>query len=273
MVTEQNTNMKKIILLLVIGSIFSTRLALAQPVTPSAKSSPQPTLVRIDSAPEAQPSLFDLDFPGGKPRELIDQIEKQGGVLLNAIIPEEYANMNLPALKMRNVTARQLFDALSNASSKQVRYETGPGFGMPVGSRGTYQSYQSSYGFRTAAKGDNAVWYFYYDKAPEPVVEAPLVRFWQLGGFLKDYKIDDITTAIQTGWKLLDIKSQPTLKFHSETKLLVAVGPADQLQMIDMVLNELTKAPAQENDAKTAALEKILKDYSAPKKDGEQPKK
>jgi len=51
--------------------------------------------------------------------------------------------------------------------------------------------------------------------------------------------VDDITTAIQTGWKMAGITSPPELNYHKETKLLIAFGEPDQLKTIDNVLQSL----------------------------------
>jgi len=77
----------------------------------------------------------------------------------------------------------------------------------------------------------------------QPPPPQQFCRFYQLGPYLQDYSIQDITTAIQTGWKLLGVKSSPQLKFHPETKLLIAVGPPEQLATIDTVLSQLRKTP------------------------------
>jgi len=51
--------------------------------------------------------------------------------------------------------------------------------------------------------------------------------------------VDDITTAIQTGWKMLGDEEAPTINFHKDTKLLIAVGEPNKLETIDAVLNAL----------------------------------
>ena len=55
---------------------------------------------------------FDLDFPGGTPRQLVEAIDKGSGKTLNAIVPDEFANLHLPAIKMKAVTVYELFQAL-----------------------------------------------------------------------------------------------------------------------------------------------------------------
>ena len=51
--------------------------------------------------------------------------------------------------------------------------------------------------------------------------------------------MDDITTAIKSGWDMQHIDPQPRLSFHKETKLLIAVGDPNQLDAIDAVLKAL----------------------------------
>ena len=63
---------------------------------------------------------FNLDFPGGTPIELVAAIEKATGKPLNAIIPKEDADLQMPPLKMSDVAVPQLFAALKAASQKQI---------------------------------------------------------------------------------------------------------------------------------------------------------
>ena len=78
-------------------------------------------------------------------------------------------------------------------------------------------------------------------------------RFYSLAPYLRaDITVDDITTAIRTGWELRGVKAPPTLKFHQETQLLIAVGQPEELATIVDVLDVLTKTIAvRENAAAT----------------------
>jgi hypothetical protein len=101
--------------------------------------------------------------------------------------------------------------------------------------------YKTFYTFETQGQGENAIFYFKCFKASPP---QKFCRFYQLADALQNYSIEDITTAIQTGWKMLGVKSPPELKFHPETKLLIAVGQPEELRTIDDVLSGLRSAPA-----------------------------
>jgi hypothetical protein len=195
--------------------------------------------------PNAQPTRepdsgkrFDLDFKGGPPKALVDAVEKAVKEPLNVIIPEEHRDFDLPPLKLRDVTVPQLFKALELASQKSAtRY-----FGN------SFQRVNTKYGFRTDDRMSNAaaIWYFYVEDpggrptAPPPTQEC---RFWNLEPYLEKVKVEDITTAVETGWKMLGVNPLPKLTFHKDTKLLVVVGQQDQLRIVDDVLRELTSGP------------------------------
>ncbi|MBI4661926.1 MAG: hypothetical protein HY735_24150 [Verrucomicrobia bacterium] len=220
----------------------------AAPATP-APGGPPPTA----SAAPSTLTKFDLDFPGGTPGDLVRAIEKAMGKPLNAVVPQEYDRaprdqsppISLPPLKMKGVDVAQLFKALEQASPKTEMYRSGYQTGQDGGIQPIYQTYHSTYGFRTpGAIADDSIWYFYAEKAPR-LEEQTSCRYWQLGPYLETYKIEDITTAIQTGWKMLGDSSVPVLNFHQDTKLLIGVGDTGKLQLVDSVLAELAKSGAK----------------------------
>lgn len=202
-----------------------------------------PELVYVDPTtglpvPTSKERRFDLNFGGGGPADFIGVVSEARGKPVNAIIPDDLADTQLPEMHLKQVTVPQLFEALEAASRKTVFYRNDGGYG-PMRS---YSEQQTSFGFRTKGPvNDDAIWTFYYERPnpqPEPA-PARAVRFYQLGPYLDSYKIDDITTAIQTGWKMLGETSPPTMNFHKETKLLIAVGEPAQLQIIEEVLSQL----------------------------------
>ena len=204
-----------------------------------APASAQQTAVTIPGPGQRGPGLtkFDLDFPGGNPKDLVAAIQKSMSRPLNVIIPEEFETTRLPALKMKNVDAPQLFRALEAASSKPESFA--PGFYAP----GMQPSARTiSYGFRANDNfaSDDTIWYFYVQK-PNPMALAPKdCRFYSLASYLDGgLTVDDITTAIKTGAKMLGENQEPTISFHKDTKLLIAVGEPSKLEIIDSVLKAL----------------------------------
>ena len=134
----------------------------------------------------------------------------------------------------------ELFEALLASSQKTVA--------VPGG------NFNSVYGFRsTGNRSDSSVWSFFHSK-PVPFEEKKACRFYQLSQCLETYKIEDITTAIQTGWKMLGETNPPTISYHKDTKLLIAVGDPSKLQMIDSVIQQLAEGRPQPQPASQREL-------------------
>ena len=191
--------------------------------------------IAIASPPSGEkPSLtrFDLNFPGGSPRGLVQAVEKASGKPLNLVIPIGSATTELPPLKMRGVTVPELFHALQMASQN-----TSSSAPRLYGNRAMSGINALFYTFQTADKvpNDSSVWSFSSQSQEEPRA----ARFWQLSPYLNDYTVDDITTAIETGYKMLG-DSPPAINFHKDTRLLIAVGEQGKLGLIDAVLEQLS---------------------------------
>ncbi len=232
------------------AAVLLASILAAQAVLGQAPSSGTASATKREPA---RPLLqrFDLNFPGGTPHELVAGIEHITGKPLNAIIPAEDRDVQLPPVKLTSVTVPDLFRALNLTSRTHKLVQD--------------RWVESAYEFQSTGEGENAVWCFQSrTSSPTPNV----CRFFQTAGLLDNFTIDDITTAIQTGWDLLGINPKPRLKFHAETKLLIAVGPFDQLKLIDNVLEQLSMAPPKaETAAERKAREKTAPE-GMPKKDG-----
>jgi len=220
----------------------------------SPPGNPNPLLYYGQQAGDlAKLPRFDLDFEGGTPQQLVETIRAQIKVL-NAIIPPEHANVQLPPLMMKQVNVYELFTALTAASqSTQIIYTDQHG-------RTSVANARAESGFRTqGAITPESVWHFFTTQ-PAQRVEKKEYRFYQLSPYLGTLTVEDITTAIQAGWKMMGETNTPALNFHKETKLLIAVGRADQLTMINSVLAELPK-----NNEQPAGAQQPVQTPSAPK--------
>lgn len=229
----------------------------AQPAGVAAASPPQPVAPVAGPAPvrHARPATggqvsgeltqFDLDFPGGRPQQLVSAIQKAMGRPLNAIVPDEFSDTGLPALKMNSVNVYQLFQALEQSSHKSQAVTTATYSGG--GGGGGYSSYtiaNLSYGFRPGPGNisDDTIWYFYVERPtfPPAYQAGKVCRFYSLAPYLdRHLTVDDITTAIETGWKMLGDSAPANISFHKDTKLLIAVGEPSKLETIDAVLKAL----------------------------------
>jgi hypothetical protein len=239
--------MKKYLLLLMGGSLLPLNMALAQPVGVLPSMSPPEGYVLVkdtNSLPK-----FDLDFPGGTPKDLVKAVEKATEKPLNAVIPDDCRDLEIPAFSVKTITVAQLFQTLLLASQKSDHYME-----HLLDGNISHTSHTSSYGFRTEGPlNKNSIWYFYWDKQPsaEQPIPHTVCNFYQLEPYLKaGYKVDDITTAVETAWKMLGITKLPQISYHKDTKVLIAVGDADNIKAIDDVLKQLPTVPKEKANDK-----------------------
>jgi len=190
--------------------------------------------------------FFDLDFPGGTPIELVKAMEKAIGKPLNVVVSAEKADFKLQGLKLKRVNAELAFMAMEMASANTVSRTTGTFVDNAGKTQALYQGFQESFGFRPVKSGGQTVWVFHYNK-PFALPAPPMsCRFYQLGSYLQEIqekttlKVEDITTAIQTGWRMMKVEPMPELNFHKETQLLIVVGEQEHLAVIDDVLMALS---------------------------------
>jgi hypothetical protein len=238
---------------LAVNSTLSQQTPPASPPpSPPPPGTPAPNfserlqkIVQEASKPPAEAlplTKFNLDFPGGTPSELVAAIQKATGRPLNAIVPDDLATTMLPPLKMNSVDVSQLFQALE-AASRKTETVMRKNAGYPGGV--SYSTFQTGYGFRERSDGrpsDDTIWYFHAEKPDQPPLPPPdkVCRFYSLAPHLeRGVSVDDITTAIETGWKMLGETSHPTISYHKDTKLLIAVGEPSKLETIDAVLKAL----------------------------------
>ena len=238
--------------------VLSFNLAFAQPspspssMPPAEKDAGDYVWVKVtNSLPK-----FDLDFPGGTPKDLVKAIKKATDKPLNAVIPDDCADLKISAISVKNVTVAQLFEVLIQASKKHERFTVLDPRERSIGGNGSdvYVN-DSSYGFSTVgAPAENSIWYFYWDRGrerePWQVLSSTVCYFYQLGPYLDaGYTVEDITTAVETGWKMLGVTKPPQITYHKETKVLIAVGEQDKVNLIGDVLHQLYQGKPKEKSA------------------------
>jgi hypothetical protein len=237
-------------IIVMAGVQFSARAQQAPP----AATSPARNAPGTSGATPAVTELprFDLDFPGGNPQQLVQAIQEKIGTL-NVIVPAEHKDILIPPIKLRQVTVSHLFESITLASQKTVTFQTG----SP--SQNAFQERTLSYGFRTQGPvTPESIWYFHARQLPD-FAEAKICRFYRLAPYLEKYSLDDITTAMQAGWKMLGEKELPELNYHQETKLLIAVGAPGKLELIDAALAALGGTDSGPKSTFERRLEEIQK--------------
>jgi len=215
-------NMKKLFMVLMVVAGISGISSIAE------DQSEKPA-----APPKIQLRRFDLDFPGGSPKDLVAELNKPLNGTLNVILPLDSDDVMIPPMRLNNVNVADVFQALGRASQKTVSFRVGR----------DYQSASEAYLFTTeGVPSESSVWAFRAVRPNIPKLpQDKAYRFYQLGPYLEELKIDDITTAIQTAEKMINMKNPPELKFHPETRLLIAVGSEEGFDLIDDVLRALPR--------------------------------
>jgi hypothetical protein len=256
--------MKKHLLLLWGGLILSITVALAQPfdkmTPPNSGAMPQLpdgyVLVKVTNSL----TKFDLDFPGGTPKDLLKAIELATGRPLNAIISDDCVDLKISTISVKHVTVAELFAVLTEASKNNERFTVLDPRDRSIGGNGSDTRYsyvqESSYGFSTVGEPtDSSIWYFHWNKGvyqePWQVLSSTVCRFYQMEPYLAaGYKIEDATTAVETAWKMLGVTNAPDISYHKDTKVLIVVGKQEQVDLVADVLKQLSITPKQKPDDK-----------------------
>jgi hypothetical protein len=235
-----------LLLLLLVG-------AAAAQTPPTAKEPAKPSQI-IGLSPERAPSSgssgsesgksettrFDLDFPGGTARELVDAMSKARGTQVNVVIGKLNDRVMLPPVRVHNATTADIFHAIATATTHET-----PVFGSDHTVHN--QVVESQFIPAGDAVSDDATWSFVSNDWGSTTIaetEPPHeLRDFQLRNYLSDkLTVEDITTAIRTGWDMQGVKVQPVLKYHKETGILIVAGDPKLLDQIPKVLAELPHA-------------------------------
>jgi len=197
---------QKLLQTLAIGSLLFSSVAVL-----AADESTKQTANRESSGP----FVFDLSFPGGTVPDFVAHVEKaldrstSLGAKPNLIVPSEAGSLKLPKLELRSVD----MDTLMNAASTLL------------GPKHTWQ------------RAGPSTWLLY----TRP--DSRNTQAFFVGHLLKKFKIEDLTTAIETVWEM-GSTAKADLKYHKDTQLLIIRADKAQLDSALNVLNQLRDALA-----------------------------
>ena len=171
----------------------------------------------------------------------MDALGQVLGKQVNVIVVDSASKVRLPPVRVRNVTLNDVFTAIATASQREVAVPTGQNMIQ-------YKNVQCRFLPAGSSITDDTVWSFVSN---ESEVEEQSLRLnkpnrelahFQLGDYLNDkLSVEDITTAIRTGWEMLGTKEPPDLKFHKETGIMIAAGDPKLLEQIPLVLQQLPR--------------------------------
>lgn len=159
---------------------------------------------------------IDLRFPGGTVLELIDHMEQALGRPPPVIVGEGARELQVPAFELHSAKSDNVFGALmrllADTAPKEARLTIVPHADIWV---------------------INA---FPAEASPEG---QPQMNIFHIGPLLETFRLEDLTTAIETAWEMAGAEKDGRMRYHEETSLLFVRGNRDQLILVSQILNEL----------------------------------
>jgi hypothetical protein len=186
---------------------------------------------------ESWATISNVRFNGGSVELFVDLLRQAGREAkpplppLNVIVPDEMRNDFVPQFELHNVTYADVLMALSSLRTPNQKKSIWRGTGN--------------------GKGPNElVWVLTSERSDDGSnVPKQTSQVFQLQRYLSKYKVEDITTAVQTTWEMLGKEKGAQLKYHKDTSLLIGAGTPEQLAVISQVLNSLAEGVAISADA------------------------
>jgi hypothetical protein len=199
--------------------------------------------------PASAPTIPEIRFGGGTAEALANILKEAIHPAPNILISPGMNDIEFPAFELHNVTLADLFQALNNLSDKTGNWQLS-GSNEPIW---VLNPTQSDGGIATGRL--STVPYAQID----PLTGLPIgskndrtCSIFPLQRFLSDYKVDDITTAIQTAWGMMGNDKGAVMKYHKDTQLLIVMGTRDQLAIINEILRSLGEEMSGKESAKKA---------------------
>jgi hypothetical protein len=243
-------------------------LAFGSPAALSQRTPPAAAPPAEAAAPPVE-KRFDIELDGGLPaREAITRIAEKLRHPVNVIFTGDSSETPLPALRLHQVTLGEFFSAIQ--ASGQIEAANGRmGYGFaPVDGAPNIYTFSVVTPAPAAAGGGGL--------SPEVVTstiftggqQAPpapekMSVFFDLSTVLNNkLTIEDVTTAIRTAWSAAEDGKEPppeALKFHQETKLLIATGYPRRLETVSNIVKLLQERNQPSKDEKQREVENLLR--------------
>lgn len=190
-----------------------------------------------------------FSFPGGSAQELVATLKKNFDPAPNVIIPPNLKETPIPEFELQNVTLADMFQALNSLSEdKSVRWQLS-GSTEPIWVLNPVEDSNTSgpqAGYGGGGYGMAGMMAAVDPLTGRPINPGPTCQILPVAKYLKQYKIEDITTAVKTAWGMMGNDAGAKMKYHTDTKLLIVVGTPEQLNVLTQVLSSLEANPEGE---------------------------
>ena len=161
-------------------------------------------------------TITELRFRGGTVREYVEAL-KEAGAEGRVVITGDDRDVPMQPVTLRNVTlesAVELLDDIADSAAERLT--------------------------RIGVSHNNGLYRVHVETNTRTSKPQRTSRVWSLRHITSQGLGDDtLLAAIEAGAETLDDTSQPTLRYHEPTALLIANGTADALGLIDAIIDGL----------------------------------
>lgn len=154
----------------------------------------------------------DVDFAGGTLADLVAALNASAGKELNVVVSPEAAELKVSGIRVRAVPLVQIL-VIASTMNRQID-ATSKGDVIVVVKKGGGMT-------------------------PFGVGRTRTVRAFNIAQHLERYKVEDVVTAVETVCEMLASEGKGEVKYHAETKLLIAAGTSEEIDAIDQTLGQL----------------------------------
>ena len=197
--------------------------------------------------------LISVKFAGGSVTDYFEALVKEAGPI-NVVVAPEANDVPMPPVTLMKVTVSAAIGLVDGRTLTQpgriVRLDVRQ---MPQ----YHQDEQPTFQVQAEVRGERVL---------------TSAGVWTIASLLRGdvFDSDDVLAAVETALDVLESASEPIIRFHKETGLLIARGDGNQLSAIENVLgqlaqsqHEMSRKPMQELQGQNAALKTELANAEA----------
>jgi hypothetical protein len=196
--------------------------------------------------------LISLNFPGGTALAYVNAVRRAAGDI-NVVVAPEAAEIIMPEVSIKQVSVGAAIALLDNRSRehlhRRVKLEVGH---VPV----HFDTERPTYQIIAHVDG-------------RPSVKAASV--WTVAALLESHLTSAaVLSAVETALEVVGSSTEPDVRFHEDTALLIASGDHDQLKAIEQVLERLEEAVHREHDAMLQQVEMQLQEIDGDRQEAKE---
>lgn len=194
----------------------------------------QPRPVQAADWGKVQGPVVSLDFPGGTLREYVGAVQRAAGKdTVNVLLPAEAADLPLPPISMKDVSARTALEAVQWAFPQMGphRVDVTP-FGSP-------ESGSPTFAVAYMAMGDRGPVPPSQPARPRDVEVFSIRELIEPAEGGDGVPVETLLTSIEAALSLKDVGVAPDLKFHEDSGLLIVRGTGEQIGTVKSLLREI----------------------------------